>query len=160
MKVATNRNGIIDSILDVFPQLCAEFYTKQTPFVHKIIRLNLSTENEILSIIWILHEERRLTLPELCKEIGVRKIDGVWCSVDPICGHSTSLTQLEEQGFDVTDERGEHKEEPQFELPVGVITSTRELSAKLRVSMRRAQQIYSAQVADLAAGRDLFGLGV
>jgi hypothetical protein len=160
MNVTTNRNGIINSILDVFPPLCAEFYTKHTPFVHKIIRLNLATENEILSIIWILHEERRLTLPELAKEIGVRKIDGVWCSVDPICGHATSLTQLEEQGFDVTDERGEHNEEPQLELPVGLITTTRELSDKLNISLRRAQQIYKAKLADLRGGYDLFGMEV
>jgi hypothetical protein len=153
-------NNIISALLDVFPPLCAEFYAKHAPFIRKIIRLNLSTENEILSIIWILHEERRLTLPELCKEIGVRKIDGVWCSINPICGHAVSLTQLEEQGFDVTDERGEHNEEPQFELPVGVITSTRELSDKLRVTMRRAQQIFADQVAELAAGNDLFGLEV
>jgi nitrite reductase/ring-hydroxylating ferredoxin subunit len=99
-------------------------------------------------------------LPELAKEIGVRKIDGVWHAVDPICGHATSLTELESSGFDVADECEQYTEEPQFELPVGVITSTRELSDKLRVTMRRAQQLVAKQVADLRSGNDLFAMGV
>jgi hypothetical protein len=60
----------------------------------------------------------------------------------------------------VADDRGAYNEELQFELPAGVVTSTRELSDKLHVSMRRAQQIFADQVAELAAGNDLFGLEV
>jgi hypothetical protein len=103
-----------------------------------------------------------LTLSELAKKYKVRKIGGVWHAFDPVCGHSESLAQLQEKGFDLIDQRTEYEVQPQAqaELPVGVVTSTRELSDKLHVSMRRAQQIFAAQVAELAAGRDLFGLEV
>jgi hypothetical protein len=113
-----------------------------------------------LSIIWFLYAEHRLALSELANELGVRKIGGIWQAVDPICGHATSLTQLESHGFDVVDEREEYSEEDQAELPAGVITSTRELSDKLHITMRRAQQIYKSQIADFKAGQDLFGMGV
>lgn len=146
-------------ILAALPPLGEAFYLKHTHFIHKLIRLNLTTENEVLSTIWILCEELRLTLPELAKEIGVRKIDGVWHAVDP-CGHAVSLSDLEKRGFDVVDERENYTEESQIDLPDGVITSTRELSTKLHITMRRAQQIYKAKLVDLAAGQDLFGLGV
>jgi hypothetical protein len=147
-------------ILATYPQQCIDFYHKIHGLRRKIITLNIATEHDILSDVYLLYAEHRLTLSELAKLYGLRKIGGIWYSADPICGNAESLTQLSEQGFDVVDDREEYEEELQPELPVGVITSTRELSDKLRVSMRRAQQIYAAQVADLAAGRDLFGLGV
>jgi hypothetical protein len=154
-------NNIISAILDVFPPACADFYVKHSPLINNIVGLGLTCHQDALSLIWILNKEGRLSVGELAKEIGVRKVEGVWRAYDPLLSRNTlSLAELESQGFDVADEREQYTEAPQFELPVGVITSTRELSDKLRVSMRRAQQIYSAQVADLAAGRDLFGLGV
>jgi hypothetical protein len=154
MNVTTSK------ILAVYPKICADFYTKHTPFIRQIIRLNITTEFDILSDIYLLYAEHRLTLGELAKLYKVRKIGGIWHAEDPICGHPTSLSKLVEQGFDVADEREEYCEEHQPELPVGVITSTRDLANKLHITMRRAQQIYAAKVADLAAGNDLFGLAV
>jgi hypothetical protein len=149
------------AILDIFPHDCANFYVKHAPFINNIVGLGLTCHQDALSLIWILNKEGKLSVGELAKEIGVRKVEGVWRAYDPLMSRNTlSLAELESQGFEVADEREQYAEEPQFELPVGVITSTRELSDKLRVTMRRAQQIFADQVADLAAGNDLFGLEV
>ncbi|BBP00366.1 hypothetical protein [Sulfuriferula nivalis] len=152
-------NTSTSKILAALPKICGDFYAKNTPFIHQIIRLNLSSSDDILSDIYVLYAEHRLTLPELSKIYNVRKINNVWHAVDPL-GHAQSLAVLESQGFDVVDEREEYVEEPRPELPVCVITSTREFSDKLHITMRRAQQIYKAQIQDLAAGNDLFGMGV
>ncbi|ARU30684.1 hypothetical protein CAP31_02665 [Sulfuriferula sp. AH1] len=154
MKITTS------AILAAYPPRGEAFYVMHAPFINKLIRLNLTTENDVLSTIWILCEELRLTLPELAKEIGVRKIDGVWCSVDPVHGHAISLADIEEQGFDLINEREEYTDEEQVELPPGVITNPRELANRLGVSVRRAQQIMQAKIADLKSGDDLFGLMV
>jgi hypothetical protein len=152
-------NVTTSAILAAYPEPAARFFSHYTPLWRSFAYQNIATTNEILSLIWILNEEGRLSIGHVAKELGVRKLNGIWCQIDPI-GHATSLAELESQGFDVTDDRRPDTEEPQFELPVGVITSTRELSDKLHITMRRAQQIYAAKVADLAAGRDLFGMGV
>jgi hypothetical protein len=105
--------------------------------------------------------ENKKIFGKVCKELGVKQLlNGKWITCDPSLSNSQSLTSLEEQGFDVVDEREEHAEQEQIELPAGVIVSTREFSAKLHITMRRAQQIFAAQVADLRSGQDLFGMGV
>jgi hypothetical protein len=152
-------NAKTSKILAVYPPICADFYTKYTPFIRQIVRQNITTESDILSDIYLLYAENQLEFGELAKRLGVRKINGAWCQVDPI-GHAASLSELELQGFDAADEREESEEQAGTELPDNVITTTRELSNKLHVSMRRAQQIFAAQIKDLAAGNDLFGMGV
>lgn len=147
-------------ILTVFPQKRSDFYKKYAPFIHTVARLNITTNEDILSDIYLLYATGKLTQSELAKLYKIRKLNGIWQAEDPICGHATSLTELGEQGFDVADEREKYEDEPQFELPVGVITSTRELAAKLHVTMRRAQQLVAAQVVDLQSGYDLFGMEV
>jgi hypothetical protein len=142
------------------PPRATNFFINHKPIIDKFINMGTTTEREVLSIIWILCAELRLTLPELAKELGVRKINGVWLAMDPVCGHSESLTQLEKQGFDLVDERDEYQEEPQVELPDGVVASTRELAEKLGITRRRAQQLVAMQVADLRSGNDLFGMGL
>jgi hypothetical protein len=152
----------VSAILDIFPHDCADFYTKHARFVQTLVSIGVTTHQDALSDIYLLYAEHRLTLSELAKKYKVRKIGGVWHAFDPACGHSESLAQLQEKGFDLIDQRTEYEVQPQAqaELPVGVVTSPRELSDKLHVSMRRAQQIFAAQVANLRSGNDLFGMGV
>jgi hypothetical protein len=147
-------------IMAALPPECTEFYTKNQWFIRVLVNIGVATQDDIVSDVFILHAANDLTFGALAKIYNVRKLNGVWVATDPICGHAESLNQLGEQGFDVIDERLEYSEESQPELPAGVVVSTRELSRKLHVTMRRAQQIYAAKVADLAAGNDLFGLGV
>jgi hypothetical protein len=142
------------------PPECTEFYSKNQWFIRVLVNIGVATQDDIISDVFLLHATNDLTFSGLAKMYQVRKINGVWQATDPICGHAQSLEELSEQGFDVVDERDEYLEESHFELPVGVMRSTRELSRKLHVTMRRAQQIFADQVAELAAGNDLFGLEV
>jgi hypothetical protein len=144
-------------MIDSYPLECADFFSKYTPFISQVVRLSISTHEDVMQEIYLLFAENKLEFGELAKRLGVRKINGVWCQVDPI-GHAASLSELELQGFDLVDDRLEYEEQPQAELPANVVTSTRELAEKLHVTMRRAQQIFAAQVADLSSGNDLFGL--
>jgi hypothetical protein len=162
MNVTTTRSGIITAILDIFQSVCAEFYTKLAPFVNNIVSLGLTCHQDALSLIWVLNKEGRLSVGQLAKELGIRKVDGVWRAFDPLLSTSTlSLTQLEQQGFDVADERGVCEEEDhQQELPQGVIACTATLAQKFHIGRRRAQQIVAEQIADFKTGNNLFGLGI
>ncbi|WP_124949379.1 hypothetical protein [Sulfuriferula thiophila] len=115
--------------------------------------------------------ENKKIFGKVCKEMGVKQLNGRWMTCDPSLSNSQSFQSFADAGFDVADERDKYEEPAnQFEALAGVIADPKNFASRTRKGIRNAQlQIkrqteslvaYHAGSADVHGQLGLFGLGV